>query len=284
MRLLSFLKRQPADKPKAAPPGKEAVDAVQQVRARARQRLIGAVVLVVAGVIGFPLLFATQPRPLPVDTPIEIARRDGSVSRSSGPSVVVPPSTDAPDAGTPSATPGTPMQAPVQDDPPPTPPVQAPADAPAEPPAPPDEAPAPVPAPPRPPAEKPADKPADKPARPAEKPAAKPPVDKPADRKPATRSDDARAQALLNGQDAPKPAEGGSRFVVQVGAFAEMNAAREARQKVEKLGLKTYTQVVDTPAGNRIRVRVGPFTSRADADRAAGKVKAAGLGSAVYTL
>ena len=72
--------------------------------------------------------------------------------------------------------------------------------------------------------------------------------------------------------------------MVQVGAFAEVTAAREARQKVEKLGLKTYTQVVETSNGKRIRVRVGPFGSRGEADKAADKIKSAGLSSAVYTL
>ena len=42
------------------------------------------------------------------------------------------------------------------------------------------------------------------------------------------------------------------RFVVQVGAFADAAAARETRSKVEKLGFKTYTQVVDTASGSRI--------------------------------
>ena len=54
----------------------------------------------------------------------------------------------------------------------------------------------------------------------------------------------------------PAPKDGG-RFVVQVGAFSDSAAARETRQKVEKLGLKTYTQVAETSQGNRIRVRVG---------------------------
>ncbi|NLZ41298.1 MAG: SPOR domain-containing protein, partial [Comamonadaceae bacterium] len=43
---------------------------MQQARLRARRRLVGALVLLVAGVVGLPLLFDTQPRPLPVDTPI----------------------------------------------------------------------------------------------------------------------------------------------------------------------------------------------------------------------
>ncbi len=49
---------------------------VEAARTRARRRLIGALVLLVAGVIGFPLLFETQPRPLPVDTPIEVQPRE----------------------------------------------------------------------------------------------------------------------------------------------------------------------------------------------------------------
>ena len=42
------------------------------MRKRAKHRLIGAAVLVLAGVIGFPLLFDNQPRPISVDIPIEI--------------------------------------------------------------------------------------------------------------------------------------------------------------------------------------------------------------------
>src|SRR5215218_8832343 len=65
-------KRDPApDKPRLEP-----ADAVQQARTRARQRLIGAIVLLAIGIIGFPLVFETQPRPIPVDVPIEIPRRD----------------------------------------------------------------------------------------------------------------------------------------------------------------------------------------------------------------
>ena len=45
---------------------------IEAVRRRARHRLIGAAVLVLLGVLGFPLLFDTQPRPISVDIPIEI--------------------------------------------------------------------------------------------------------------------------------------------------------------------------------------------------------------------
>jgi DedD protein len=71
--------------------------------------------------------------------------------------------------------------------------------------------------------------------------------------------------------------ESAGRFVVQVGAFTDAVALREARQRVEKLGLKTYTQVIETPSGSRTRVRVGPFSTRAEAEQAGAKLKAAGL-------
>ena len=255
MGLLSFLKRKSGDATKA-PVIPESVDSVQQARTRARQRLVGSVVLVAAGVIGFPLLFETQPRPLPVDTPIEIARKEGASPAlpaprtSTAPRAVVPlvpPSviTESPaDAGGDAAAASAPAASTVASTEP-SPVVEPAVETKPEP-------------------------------KPAPKPAPKPEV------KPA---DSARAQALLEGREAThKPSAAEGRFVVQVGAFSEATAAREARQKVEKLGLKTYTQVVETSAGRRIRVRVGPFASREDADKAAGKIKSAGLPSAVFTL
>jgi DedD protein len=98
----------------------------------------------------------------------------------------------------------------------------------------------------------------------------------------AAANDGARAKALLDGK--PASAADGARYVVQVGAFAEATAAHETRLKVEKLGLKTYTQVAETPAGSRIRVRIGPFASRAEADAALAKARAGGVSAVVLTL
>src|SRR5690606_4544014 len=113
-----------------------------------------------------------------------------------------------------------------------------------------------------------------------------------AESKPAARSDDAaRARALLEGRQpaaqaaaAAPAAEAAGRFIVQVGAFADADKAREVQGKLERSGLKTYTQTVDTKDGRRTRVRVGPFASRAEADKAAERVKGAGLAGAVLSL
>jgi DedD protein len=53
-------------------------ESVESVRRRARHRLIGAVVLVLVAVVGLPLLFDTQPRPVAVDTPILIPDRNSA--------------------------------------------------------------------------------------------------------------------------------------------------------------------------------------------------------------
>jgi DedD protein len=97
---------------------------------------------------------------------------------------------------------------------------------------------------------------------------------------PAKAPDAARAQALLEG----KAAQAEGRFVVQVGAFADVAKARETRLKVEKAGLKTYTHVAETKDGKRIRVRVGPFATRAEADKAAHRIKELDLPAAILTL
>ncbi|MDP9124952.1 MAG: hypothetical protein M3N82_10205, partial [Pseudomonadota bacterium] len=63
----------------------DTAEAMREVRARARTRLMGATVLLLIGVIGFPLLFETRPRPIPIDLPIEIPARNapGVVDASS---------------------------------------------------------------------------------------------------------------------------------------------------------------------------------------------------------
>ena len=100
-------------------------------------------------------------------------------------------------------------------------------------------------------------------------------------------SSDARARALLEGRDggaAEAPAAAGGRFVVQVAAYADQESLNQARGRVQKLGLKTYTQQVKTGDGTRTRLRLGPFSDRAEADRVLERIKGAGLPGSVLTL
>ena len=56
------------------------------------------------------------------------------------------------------------------------------------------------------------------------------------------------------------------------------------RRKLEKAGLKTYTHVAETKEGKRTRVRLGPFATREEADKAADKAKQLEFTPAVLTL
>ena len=285
----------------------DAAEAMREVRARARTRLMGATVLLLIGVIGFPLLFETQPRPIPVDLPIEIPARNAAaaVDASSHPAGRVMPSA-APLAAS------VPTPESVSYDARPS--AAMPASAPASQPAPrsafaslaaaltsssgaahasdvaasaayiapsmggPGSTVAQT-----------------KPAKPAKVAAASAPV--PASKPTAHVAGPVLPPPLAASKPSPaaipadtaaaKPSDAaanGGRFVVQVGAFLDDAKVHEARTKVEKLGLKTYTQPVDTPTGKRIRVRVGPYATKADADKIATKLKADGLQAVVLVL
>jgi DedD protein len=277
-----------------APTKNVPLDSIETLRTRARQRLIGAVVLVVLGIITFTLLFDSQPRPIPVDIQITMPDKDkpdATVTTVVPAAVVAPTTPAAPIAPAPVVeTPAT-SAAPAS--------VQASASLSAK-----EEIVA----------SKTEKKPEVKPEVKTEpktevkteiKPSVKPepkaeikseakPVVKP-EVKPSSKAandEAAKALAILEGKEPPKTASSAvtagdaaaGRFVVQVGAFAENEKAREVRLKVERAGLKTYVHVAETPQGKRIRVRVGPFTTRAEADKAAAKIKTLDLPAAILTL
>ena len=220
-------------------------ESFEAMRRRARHRLIGAGVLVLIGVVGFPLLFDTQPRPIAVDIPIEIPDRNK----------VKPLPVPAQSAAQAPVVSGLVTPAPVS-----APPLAA-----------------------SPPLAE-----SNPEAKPETRTEAKPPEVKPEPKvaaKPDSKPDDgAKAMALLESRPGSAPVAADGRFVVQVGAFADAAKARDVRLKVERTGLKTYTHVAETKDGKRIRVRVGPFDSRAAADRAADKIKGLDLPAAILTL
>jgi len=63
-------------------------------------------------------------------------------------------------------------------------------------------------------------------------------------------------------------------WFVQVGAFANESNVQNVRAKVEEAGLQSSAEPSDTPVGRLTRVRVGPFESKAEADKAALRLKA----------
>jgi DedD protein len=265
------------------------VETVETMRSRAKRRLIGALVLVVTAVVGFPLLFDTQPRPVLVDVPIEIPDKNkvkplpaptpastpaaaakvddkaslGGKEEIVSPAPVLSEKNDQKPAvaGINTAQIATKTVAPI---------APALTDKAAADKAVADKAAA---------AKASADKvTSDKAA--AEKAAA--------EKAAAAKAEATKAQALLEGKAtlaaAPAAAANGERFIVQFGSFADESKAREVRQKVEKAGLKTYAQVAETSEGKRHRARVGPFATRAEAEKAAAKIKSLDLPANILTL
>lgn len=235
---------------------------IEVVRRRARHRLMGAVVLVLVAVVGFPLLFDTQPRPVAVNTPIVIPDRQNTSPLSSAlpvPAAQAPakPLLPASEAVSPQASldsreevvmPAAPVvAAPVPDAPKVTPPAEKSKDK-------------------EPVAKK-------EPAAPvkAEKPT---PAAKPKD-------DGGKAQALLDGKSAKATA---GRAVIQVGAFSDAAKVRDVRQKLEQAGLKTYTQVVEKEGKSTTRIRVGPYETREEADKVAARIRKLDLPASVLKL
>ena len=231
-------------------------ESVEVIRKRARHRLMGSVILVLGAVVGLPLLFDSQPRPVAIDTPIVIPDRN-QVAPLTSPSAIVKPAApskevvlDAPDTtvGAPakSTVANTAALDPNEEVVTKDPKIVTKSD-----------------------------------VKPDTKPETKPELNPEA--KPDTK-EAAKAKALLDGKDAPKSADAPVRSVVQVGAFADLAKAREVRTKLESAGIKTYTQDVETKDGKRTRVRVGPFATKEEADKAAEKIRKLNLQATVLKL
>jgi DedD protein len=263
---MAFFKfRVPGQADPAAPVAEAAVSSATEnidiVRRRARHRLIGAVVLVLVAVLGFPLLFDTQPRPVAVDTPIVIPDRHATpalVAAAPAPVLAAAPTVSVPAKPLVNETKSLPVQAGLDEreevvvrSTPVLSPKPHPAPVPAQ-------------------------------AKPAEPRSSNDKAEPAAPIKPKPKDDGSKAKSLLDGRDNPAVVE---RHVIQVGAFSDATRVREVRKKLEQGGLTTYTQSVDDKEGKTsTRVRVGPFGSREEADQVAARIRALGFSPAVLRL
>ena len=262
---MAFFKLRLPGRLSSGPTGADALsntpaESVEVIRKRARHRLMGSVVLVLGAVVGLPLLFDSQPRPVAIDTPIVIPDRNQVAPLTAA----VAPKTGAVKEPTPvqadsaSSEPGTIAKSTVANSAALDPNEEVVAKN-----------------------SKPELKVEPK-VEPKPEPKPEPKLDAKADTKDAAK-DAAKAKALLDGKDAPKTEEL-VRSVVQVGAYADPAKAREVRAKLESAGFKTYAQEVETKDGKRIRVRVGPFSTKEEADKTAEKIRKLNLQTSVLKL
>lgn len=71
-------------------------------------------------------------------------------------------------------------------------------------------------------------------------------------------------------------------YYINVGLFADEANARKAQARLLNEGLPAFRQELQSAKGRRIRVRVGPYDSRARADQAAASIRALALEAVVF--
>lgn len=235
---------------------------------RARRRLIGALALVLAAVIGLPMLLDSQPQQVADDIAIQIPSKDKApLLSSSHPAVPAIDPESLNDGGDTDASDSTsaaiaPNSATVVKE------VTTPEKT---------EVAKPVP-----------------PAAPAKPVHVEPSaaVSKPAEKSTAPSStkdaDAARALALLQGH-APNHAtataasseKNDSQFSVQVAALASQAKISEVRAKLKHAGISSYTEAISTEGGPRTRIRIGPFPSREAAEKVRSHVLKLGMSGVI---
>ena len=261
--------------------GKErnkAPDPVLPEKKRARRRLVGAVALVLAAVVGLPIILDSEPKPVTDDIAIDIPSKD---KRTQAGAVRNAPPPVASVAKTPGGA-GLDKDEEVIDPATLPPPTDAGPSTAAR-----SEMPQLVKPEPRPKTEHKAESRPEA-ARPAK---AEPKTETKPERKtelaharPVEKIDEAsRARAILEGKPEPKaearaePEKKSGRFVVQVAALATQDKVDELQGKLKSAGIPSFTQKVSTDGGSRTRIRVGPFSSKEEADRVRAKLSKIGL-------
>jgi DedD protein len=232
----------------------ESSDAQLQLKKRARRRLVGAIAFAGLAAVVLPMVMDEEPKQQVQDVQIVIPGQDQTpfnpkVQAAKSAPAVAPAPAPAPVAVKPAAP-----VAPVA--------VQS----------------APV--------AKLADVPPVKPAaktseKAAEKPVQKP-IEKPIEKSAKPADDTQRAAAILGGKvpDAA-PANGNGQYVILIGAFANAANVKQLQSKIGELGIKTFTEPLDSPQGKKTRVRAGPFANREAADKALERLQRIGVSGVV---
>ena len=114
---------------------------------------------------------------------------------------------------------------------------------------------------------------------PAEAPTPRPAAATPATPAPKPAAPAAAAPAAAKAEPgAPAPAASGVGFAVQMGAFASTAEANALRDRLRAAGFSAIVQPVRTDKGTLNRVRVGPVSTRAEADQLKARL-ASGFGA-----
>lgn len=247
----------------------EPLDPALPEKRRARRRLIGAIALVLAAIIGLPMIFDSEPKPFSDEIAIQIPARDAPVTRQSVPSL--PPLELSPPTNRVVEKPS----APIATDAPIAPkidtlapvvknnvvePVQA-------------------------------EKEVKKEVAPKE--SSKENTKEITKEKAKDKANDKSNNKASNKTDSTKQSDSKNtksnrdlpiRYVLQVAAVENKAKADDMQEKLKKAGIKSYTQKIPTSAGDRIRIRVGPFVNKEEAEKMRARLRKLGLNGSLQPV
>jgi len=234
-------------------PEDEPMDPMLPEKKRARRRLIGATALVLAAVIGLPMIFDSEPRPISQDINIQIPPRDKVPAMNASPMPLPPTQATQPEAPPPEAQKPEAQKQTVADAAPSAPSAPTASD-----------------------------------AKPEPRQATSAPI---AAEKAATVAvGEKRVDSLVDkpsaapADAAKSPDKNKGRFIVQVAAVSNKAKVDELLQKLKRGGIEGYWQKITTKEGDRFRVRVGPFSSRDEAEKMSKRIDKLGLNGTIQAI
>jgi DedD protein len=254
-------------------------ESIDVLRARARNRLIGAVILVLIAVIGFPLIFSQQLRPLPNDVKITIPaetdfrsvksdtlsqtvqQRGGLIQTSESEPAPAPMNSSMEQAAITTFAPKSIAPLKITEN-----------------------------------NKKESEKIASAHSNASDivDPVQKKDIDNKIvkTKSSVTKTESENVLAILNGHTPVSQnheiktaaSKSTKRYIVQIGVFSTKEKVHEIRAKLEQAGFTSYTQEIKMTKGLRIRVRIGPIDSAASAEKISAKVHELGLKSNILIL
>jgi len=231
-------------------PDKEAADPILPEKKRARRRLVGAMALVLAAVIVLPIILDSEPKPLVDDIAIDIPALDKPAATGMRAAPITPaPVSASQEEKTPTATLSQPVASENADA------TAAPNHEPVK----------------------------HDPLTPDSAASAGHPPPSPVDLKnmaAVDKSKDAAHVKALEAKASSTHAEANKKagkFIVQVAALASKDKISQLQARLKSAGIASYTQKVATESGDYVRIRVGPFSSKQEADKMRARLSKLGL-------
>ena len=258
----------------------EPLDPALPEKRRARRRLIGATALVLAAIIGLPMIFDSEPKPFSDEIAIQIPARDAPATRQSAPSLppleLSPPTNRVVEKPSAPIAPAAAVAVPKIDTPAPVvknnvaEPVQAEKEVKKE--------------------VAPKESSKEKTKEIAKEKASDKSNDK---SKSKDKANDKSNNKASNKTDSAKQSDSKNtksnrdlpiRYVLQVAAVENKAKADDMQEKLKKAGIKSYTQKISTNSGDRIRIRVGPFVNKEEAEKMRARLRKLGLNGSLQPV